>query len=243
MKEIDFLPEWYKERRRRKVSRRRQCIALGLIVVAMIAYNVIATHEIACATAELEQLEDHRVQAEDVMHRFDKLSREVAEYQAETESLSRMDSRIESAAVIAEISHIIGERAVLSRIEFIAEPVGKDNKTQMRNGSAVRAAGPAYNAGQPTPLADVKFRILLAGVAANAEDVGELICRLDESSYFRDVHSSGFRNSTIDVPIVRSQEATSQGTGKPAAEKKQTLQVSEFKITCYLANYDEIESE
>ena len=243
MKEIDFLPEWYKEGKRREVSVRRQCVALGLIVVGMIAYNAIAAHKIARATAGLEQLGDHRIQAESVMHRFDMLGREVAEYQAEAESLSRMDSRIESAAVMAEISHIIGERVVLSRIEFIAEPMGKDDQTRKHNGSAVRAAAGARNRGQAVPLGDVKFRILLAGVAAKPEDVGELVCRLDESSYFRDVQTSGFRNSTIEVPIVRPQEPTSEGTKKPAADNKQTLQVSEFTITCYLANYDEIESE
>jgi len=243
VKEIDFLPEWYKDGKRREVSVRRQCVALGLIVVGMVAYNAIAAHKIAHATAGLEQLEDHRIQAESVMHRFDMLGREVAEYQTEAESLGRMDSRIESAAVMAEISHIIGEHVVLSQIEFIAEPVATDDPTGKHNGSAVRAAGRARHGGKAIPLGDVKFRILLAGVAAKPGDVGELVCRLDESSYFRDVHTSGFRNGTIEVPVARSQELTIQGTKQPAIDNKQTLQVSEFKITCYLANYDEIESE
>jgi hypothetical protein len=80
-------------------------------------------------------------------------------------------------------------------------------------------------------LGDVRFRILLAGVAASPENVGELVCRLEASSFFRNVYSSGFRNRSIEVPVAR------------AADVKETLQVSEFEITCYLANYEEIESK
>jgi len=242
VKEIDFLPEWYKEGKRRRVHMRQQCVALGLLFVAMIAYNTISAHRIASATAELEQFEGQRRYAETVMHRFDVLSRELGAYQAEAESLAQMDSRIELAAVMAEISHVIGEHVVLSRVEFIAESVARDIKAQRRSGSAVRAAGLGRNATRPVPLGGVKFRILLVGVAADPGNVGDLVCRLEESSYFRDVHSSGFRNGTIEVPTLRSQEPMSQATKKPLSEQKETLQVSEFEITCYLANYDEIES-
>ena len=243
MKEIDFLPEWYKEGRRRRVRMRQQCVALGLIFLAMIAYNTISAHRIACATAELEQFEDQRVYAETVTQRFDMLSRELGIYQAEAEALAQMDSRIEVAAVMAEISHLIGEHVVLSRVEFATESVALDPQTQNHSGSAVRAAGLAHNATKPVPMGDVKFHVLLAGVAADPGNVGELVCRLEESSYFRDVHSSGFRNGTIAVPTMRSQEPVSQGPKTPSNAQKETLKVSEFEITCYLANYDEIEKK
>ena len=233
MKEIDFLPEWYKEGKRRKVSTRRQCLVLGLIVAAMVGYNTFTAHKINCATAELEQLEDHRAEAERITRRFDKLSRAIAEYQAEVDLLSRMDSRIDSAAVIAELSHIIGEHAVISRVEFTAEPVAGHGQAQRRPGTAVRAAAPRHGARQTAPLGGVKFRILLAGVAAKPQDVAELVDRLGKSSYFRDVDPSGFRTTAIDVPTK----------GARGADSKAKIEVSDFTITCYLANYDEIQSE
>jgi hypothetical protein len=240
VKEIDFLPEWYLEGKRRKVCIRRQCLALGLIVMGMVTYNTIAARRIDTAAAALEQLEDHRIQAEDVMHRFESLSREVSEYRTKADELRRMDSRIESAAVLAEISHIIGDRIILNQLEFTAEPVAPADQNATRGNSAVRAVGTKQTS---IPLGDVKFRILLAGVAANPEDVGELVCRLDESTYFRDVHSSGFRNDTIDIPESRATGSAEPEGQKSATETKRTVQVSEFKITCYLANYDETKTE
>ncbi|UCD50475.1 MAG: hypothetical protein JSW27_23485 [Phycisphaerales bacterium] len=243
MKEIDFLPEWYKEGKRRRVRMRWQCIALSVVFLAMITYNTISAHRIAAATAALTRLDEQRIQAESVMHEFDVLNRELTEYQAEVESLQRMDSRIEPAAVLAEISHIVGPHIVLSRLEFIAEPVAAPEDNSNRSRSSVRVAGTKSNVNKREPLGDVRFRIVLAGVAARPENVGELVCRLEASSFFRNVHPSGFRNSTIEVPNAQAQEPTGSGPQKSAAEAKKELQVSEFEITCYLANYEEIEGK
>jgi hypothetical protein len=47
MKEIDFLPEWYKEGRRRRLHMRRQYAVLMVFFLAMVTYNTIATHKIS----------------------------------------------------------------------------------------------------------------------------------------------------------------------------------------------------
>lgn len=243
MKEIDFLPEWYKEGKRRRVRTRWQCIALSVVFLAMIAYNTIAGHRITAATAALDRLDEQRTQAESVMHEYEVLNKELSEYQAEIQSLERMDSRIEPAAVLAEISHIIGPHIVLSRLEFIADPVEAPEKGSKRSRSSVRAASTKRSGKEQGPLGDVRFRVVLAGVAASPEKVGELVCRLEASSFFRNVYSSGFRNSNIEVPVARVPEVTGTKSKKPAAEARETLQVSEFEITCYLANYEEIENQ
>jgi hypothetical protein len=243
VKEIDFLPDWYKEGKRRRVRTRWQCIALSVIFLAMIAYNTISAHRIAAATAALSLLDEQRMQAETVMHEFDALNKEVAAFQAEVQSLQRMDSRIEPAAVLAEISHVVGRHIALSRVEFIAEPVASEKGTAPRKSTTVRTASSTRKSGKSQPLGDVRFRVLLAGVAANSENVGELVCQLEASSFFRDVYPSGFRNTTIDVPVVRAQDPAESSAKTPGPESKKRLQVSEFEITCYLANYEEIEGQ
>lgn len=240
MKEIDFLPEWYKEGKRRRVHMRRQFIALTIIFLTMITYNLTSARKIACATAGLAQLEDQRLHAENVMHRFDMVNKELSEYRVEMDSLGRMDSRIDLAAVLAEASHIIGRHVVLSRVEFISEPVSPSDRAKPQSSSAVRAAGAST---KTVPLGNVRFRILLAGVAANQADVGELVLRLDRSSYFQQAHFSFARDSTIQVPVSGPQPATSDGTSKPSSRLTETFQVTEFEITCYLANFKEIDSQ
>ena len=231
MREIDFLPEWYTEGKRRRVQRCRQYAGLTIVFLGMMAHNLVSAHRIGRASAELAQLETHRVQAESVTRRFDMISAELGQYQAEANLLKQMDSRIDPAAVVAEISHLISRHVVLSRVEFISEPVRPRNATDKSSGSAVRAASRSGKAGKSTPLGDVKFHVVLAGVAASPADVGALVCRLDESSYFQEVHPSFSRNNSIEVA-----EAS-------ATSPKRTFQVSEFEISCYLANYKEVQSE
>jgi hypothetical protein len=53
MREIDFLPKWYTSGRRRQISYRTQCVALGGVFVVMMVWNFVAAHSISKATAKL----------------------------------------------------------------------------------------------------------------------------------------------------------------------------------------------
>ena len=53
MKELDFLPEWYKDRRRRHSLMRRQYIALVAVFLLMMAFNLTATHRAARVAAQV----------------------------------------------------------------------------------------------------------------------------------------------------------------------------------------------
>ena len=64
MREIDFLPEWYKEGKRQRLHMRRQYVVLAVAFIAMISYNLTSTHRITRAGAELARLEGKRVEAE-----------------------------------------------------------------------------------------------------------------------------------------------------------------------------------
>ena len=52
MKDIDFLPEWYKSGIRREVSYRTQYIAMGGIFLAMAVWSLATSHSISKARAE-----------------------------------------------------------------------------------------------------------------------------------------------------------------------------------------------
>jgi len=235
VKEIDFLPEWYLEGKRHRVHMRRQYVALTIVFLGMMTYNLTSAHRISRATAEVAKLESRRVQAEKATERFDAITRELGAHQAKADLLDKVDSRIDPAALVAEISHLIGANIVLSRVEFISEPVQSKEAAAKRTSTAVRAVERPGAAAGAAKLGDMKFRIVLAGIAAGSDDVGALVCRLEESSYFRQAQFSFSRNNTIQVAPTKATD----GAGPDGA--KQALQVSEFEITCYLANFEEIE--
>ena len=216
MKEIDLLPEWYKSGRRRQISYRSQYLALGCIFVAMMVWNFTTAGAISKASARVRQNIERKAESESASQEFARLKNEVAVLQQKADVLERVDSRIDIANVLAELSFLVGEKIVLSRAEIVAEMI-KSEKHQVRN--VVRGAG--YGTQDAGLLGDVRFKVVIGGVAAEASEVAQLVCRLEESEYFCLVYPSFSRNRQI----------------KTGLSKHQTSSVSEFEISCYLANY------
>ncbi len=224
MKEIDFLPEWYKNSRRRQINFHTQYIVLGGIFVVMMVWNFVATGSISKAEAELSRQASAQAKAEDVSIEFDEIKGRIAELQKKTAVMEEIDSRIDVAGVLAEISFLIGEKIALSKVEFKAERFADPQAGRSNSGSPLLIAGQsaAGRGGDKSLLfGGVRFRVEISGVASDAGDVADLVCRLEDSPYFCLVYPS----------FSRSRNIKEQGS---AAEN---YQVSEFEINCYLSNY------
>lgn len=219
MKEIDFLPEWYKSGRKREVGYRTQIIGLGGVLVIMIVWNVVTAHSISKARAIVERNISMQAEAESVSLEFAKIKSEIAEWQKKLKSMEEMDSKIDVPGVLAEMSFLIDDNIVLSQVEFDAERF--EDKASRQTNNVIRVAGGSLLGKEKLPLGDVRFKVLIKGVATDASDIAELICRLEESPYFCLVYPSFSRNRKMKV----------------GPEKN--LPVSEFEISCYLANYQE----
>jgi len=223
MKEIDFLPEWYKSGRQRQISYRTQVLGLGGVLVMMIAWNFVTTHSISKARAEVKQGRAMQAEAESVSREFARLKSEVTGLRQKVKFMEKIDSRIDVAGVLAEISFLIDDNIVLGKVEFVAERFVSEQqgKASRRTAAAARVAGGNFVGKGALPLGNARFKVVINGVATDAGDIAELICRLEESPYFCLVYPSFSRNRKMKA-----------GDGK-------NFQASEFEITCYLANYHE----
>jgi len=113
----------------------------------------------------------------------------------------------------------------LSKVEIKA---GKftDKKGGKISGDVLLSAGgenQESSGGKDVHLGNVRFKVVIKGIALNASDVAELICRLEDSPYFCQV-----------VPSFSRNIKTKTGSGPDAMSN----QVSEFEISCYLSNYE-----
>jgi Tfp pilus assembly protein PilN len=222
MKEIDLLPEWYKSSKRQQIGYRTQYVALAGVFVVIMVWNFIMTHSISKATAEIAQAESKQAQTQSVSREFNKIKSEVAQLQKKTNILEKVDSKIDVASVLAEISFLIDEKIVLSAVEFKAERFAEQQASKAGSGSMVVPVSTKFGSKGTLSFGDIGFKIVISGVAADAGDVAELICRLEDSPYFFRVIPSFSRNREIKI-----------ATG-PAG---QIHNVSEFEISCELANY------
>ncbi len=245
MKEIDFLPEWYKSGKRREVSYRTQYIALGGVFVVMVVWNFITVQSISKARAQFVQMETRQIQAEGLSIKLDELKSELKGLQEKAETTENIDSKIDVADVLAELSFLIDEKIVLNRVEFIAEKFeGKQQESQSpRVTTVVRAVRTTLNEKQGLLLGDVRFRVVISGVAADGGDVAALICKLEDSPYFCQVVPSFSRNAVITTAGKPSLYSNTKNENANGSVQKNggniQVQVSEFEINSYLANYCE----
>lgn len=237
MKELDFLPEWYKDDKRRQLHVRRQYVALAAVFLGMMIFNVTEIHRAGKAAAKAASLENQRAGAEAVVHEFDELTKQLNEVKTRAKLVEQMDSRVEVAALLAEMSHLIGDSVVLRKLEVLAEPFRRPEEKGQAKGSAVRLAGRAGGSEKDLPLGRVKLRIVLTGVAAHPADVPDLVCRLEASPYFQRVQPSFY--GTTRVP---GGPRPAPGPQEGGAVKTQGVPgVTEFEIVCYLANYKDLD--
>ncbi len=251
MKEIDFLPEWYKSGKRRQVSYRTQYIAIGGVFAVMVVWSFITAHSISKTKAQYAQMATNQAQAEKVSAKLAELENEMRVLRKNAESLDEIDSKIDVASVLAEMSFLIDERIVLKKMEFIAEKfVGEQKtKTSSGGGAVVRAVRTSSNNKKGLPLGNVRFKVVMAGVAADASDVAALMCKLEDSPYFCQVILS-YSRGDAEIGIERATSFRSETNVAQAIEENRDLgrearaggkiQVNEFEINCYLANYCEL---
>ena len=225
MKEIDFLPEWYKSGKRRQTGFRAQYIALGGMFVAMLAWSLVASRSVSKLKATLAKNEPEIVAAKTVAEESDRIKSEIAKLQEKAELLEKIDSNIDVANVLAEISFLIGEKVVLSKVQFEAE---KLDSPQLKPATHKALRSAKQHQADEGFLSQVRFKILISGVAVDAGEVAKLVCRLEDSPYFCSVYPSFSRNT----------EVKTGAAGYERQDAKDRIRsVSEFEIACYLANY------
>jgi len=237
MKEIDFLPEWYKSDKRRTASYRTQCVVLGGIFAIMMVWNYFATGSISRAEAEIARISAGIAGAQGATHRYGQFKGQISEMQKKAATIEDIDSRIDVASVLAELSYLVSRPAVLSSVELTAEKFmdAASGGRSKRGGGLVRAVRGKSNEQAGLPLGDVKFKVVIRGIAPDSSDVAALICKLEDSAYFFQVVPSYSRDMQIKVGTKGSQRSSDIEVSdrRPAVD----IRASEFEISCYLANY------
>ena len=243
MKEIDFLPEWYKSGQRRRGSYRTQYLALGGVLLLMVVWNFAVTHSISKAKAQLSQMSTRQAEAEKLSCELAELTSQLKGLEKKAASIDEIDSKIDVASVLAEMSFLIDERIVLSKAAFVAEKFEdkQQAKSSARAGTVVRAVRTKLVDRREQPLGDVRFRVTISGVAADASNVATLICKLEDSPYFCQVVPSFSRTAEINAASNASSNLRrkSPNVRGSISETGGNIRVSEFEISCYLANYRE----
>ncbi len=248
MKDIDFLPEWYKSGIRREVSYRTQYIALGGIFLLMAVWSLTTSSSISKARAEYSDMAAMESRARSVSKDLDELENRLSSLRKKIGSVEEIDSKVDITAVLGELSCLIEKSIVLSKVELVAEKFKneKKDKDSKRTSAIVRAVRVRNQQKQKLPLGNVRFKVVIAGIAVNGRAAADLTRELEKSPYFFQVKPSFSRSTELQIDNIASADAATDVGGRTPETRKTTsgqsrsLEASEFEIICYLANYRKI---
>ncbi len=212
MKEIDFIPQWYKDRQKKQVGYHTQYVVIIVIFAAIVLWSFGTCISVSKAKAQIKRIEASLAENAELADECNKLTTVLSRLRNKAQILDKLDHKTSIANVIAEISFLVPDNVILSKINIGLERF--ETPAPPANTSNVRLLRRGADAADAMPPQDSRFKVVLAGIAAGVEDVAALISALESSSYFCQV-----------VP------------GFSRSSKVKDVTVTEFEISCYLANY------
>ena len=224
MKEINFIPDWYKSSRKKQMGYRMQYIVIGSIFAMMFVWNVVTSRSVSKAHASLGMSESERQIQESSSSEYAELTADIDRLQRQASIIEEIDSRISLADILAEASFLIDEKIMLTELDVFAQKFDLPTKGGIASGGSVlRKANFSSSPGNITLSGDMRFAITVKGFAAKPADVADLVLKFEKSNHFCQVIPSYSRNK-----VVRR-----RGTNS----KAENCQVCEFEINCYIADY------
>jgi hypothetical protein len=186
MKEIDFLPDWYKQGRVQQKKHREFYSALGLIVFTMAVWSIFANGRVVAARAKNTNLQKAKIMQVRSEGDYSAAEKEYERLTEKAAVLKSLESKICVSDIIAELTHLLGERIVLKRLEIRAEPLEYPN--------AQTGVKTVSEAGRAPFEENKKFKIIIAGFASDAAEVAGILSRLEQSGYFFQIVPGFSRN-------------------------------------------------
>ena len=214
MKEIDFIPQWHKDRRKRRFSYQRQYIVIVCIFAGIVVWSFSTSYSVSKAKAQINRIQESLTANADLAAEYNELGTALAQLHKKTKILERLDHKTSIANVVAELSFLITDNIILSETDISLESFHSDAASVNKSGVKLLHRRNGNTDAMPEP--DTRFKVVISGIAAGVSDVAALISKLEDSSYFCQI-----------VP------------GFSRAKKVKEFMITEFEISCYLANYVE----
>jgi hypothetical protein len=209
MKEIDFLPKWYKTGKRRQVNFRRQYIVVAGVFITLVAWSFSASLSISVVEAQVKMMHGSLKNNQQIAQGYTDLQGTLGKLNEKKDLLEKLDSGVMVSSTLAELSYLVGKNITLTNMDYKSEVFEYE---KMTSGSSVRLSKMSSDKKEAMPSSNVRFSIVIKGVADNAADVTAFIKRLVKSEYL----------CQIRPVILRNVKDTS---------------AAEFEINCYVANY------
>ena len=214
MKEIDFIPEWYKANQKRRQRYHRQYVLLAVLFAMMMSWSFVVGRHVERVNADVQDVQQLVQKGQSKIDEGVMLEVEIADLKARARVLEMTSPRTNISAMIAELSYLIRDNVILTKLSLKNEPI--ETGPKKKSAAAVVQIGTlnAKDSDIDKLLAQTRTKVTLIGIAAQPADAARLISQLEQSDYFEQ------------ETLVYS---------KP--KKIREYDVTEFEIRCFVADY------
>ena len=215
MKEIDFIPQWYRAGRERKRRYVRHYALMAALFSLLVGWTFIINGHVARVSAEVEDIQTAFEKGQLRSEQAVRLENQIAEMEEKTMLLDTIAPRTKVTAILGELSWLIGENVILSSLLLQDEVIRDTQKADQFSAAIVRVgSSQKKDQNEAIPQSPSHCKVVLTGIAARPADAASLIARLEKTDYFDRVF------------LVYS---------KP--KKVKDKNVTEFEVRCFVSDY------
>jgi hypothetical protein len=214
MKEIDFIPEWYKADQIRKRRYARQYTIIAVTVAVMMVWSFIVGRHVNRVSAEVQDITAAVAVNRDKVVQTQLLQSEIAEMKQKADMLDTINPRTNITAILGELAYLIQDEIILNRLSLTNEPVEELKTVAPVSGAVVQVGGAKERQNAVVSETPSRVKVTLSGIAARPADAAALITSLEQADYFQE------------VALMFSRP-----------QKFRDKDVTEFEMCCYVADY------
>jgi Tfp pilus assembly protein PilN len=174
MRELEFLPEWYPQTRRRKRLVMLQGWLTVLLVLGMGAFLMMADRNIAAAERSLQALKGQLSQTNSQLAEMDKLDAIRRQLRKQAQITSRLGLYVETCTVIHELERLMPKQMSLTGLQIENEEKGESSAIALARGGE--------------PQVDRRLRIKIQAVCPTAVDMASFLTQLSAVPLFEQVN-------------------------------------------------------
>ena len=210
MKEIDFLPEWYKAGKKRRVNYRRQYLVIGGLFVTMMTWGFAASYSISAVEGQVDIMQDSLDSHKTIAVKYAHYEQVLSLLDERADRLNKLNTGVSISGIFGELSFLATDEIMLTEMEIKSEVLKSDSDAIKAGLIQLGTTQDKRQSAMPEP--NTRHKIMLTGIAAGAANVTDYISELEKSPYF-----------CLVIPEIL------QHTKESTATK--------FQISCYVANY------
>jgi hypothetical protein len=196
MREMEFLPDWYGQVRRRRTWVLAQAWATATLIVLLMTWTCVSHYRAMRAQNELRSVTSLVALTQKDVDELSLLAHDKATWAERGEVLERIGLSVNTTRLLSTVAQATPKGIALNGFNLQT-----DERAEVpRTGAAARALK------DKAPLMDRKLRVRITGIAPGDAEVWDMVTKLTTYPFFEDVAMTNSKESDYEGRLVREFE-------------------------------------